>query len=266
MTHPREEHDLGFRHDLPRLVGRRSVVSFLGGLGLAAGSGLPAAAAQCFALPWETAGPYPGDGSNGRNGRTINALTHDGILREDLRSSFGPLMPVADGVDLELELVLVNAEDCSPLEDHAIYLWHCDAVGRYSLYDLPEANYLRGVGVTDSDGEVSFTTVVPGCYAGRWPHIHFEVFVSVDAAVNGENSVLTAQIALPELAAAQVYKTDNRYGESLARLRKSSIPSDNEFGDNTPNQLAQQTLVMTGDAEDGYVGTLTIPVDFGAAR
>jgi protocatechuate 3,4-dioxygenase beta subunit len=38
-------------------------------------------------------------------------------------------------------------------------------------------SYLRGVQVTDSNGQVTFTTIYPACYSGRWPHIHFEVFL-----------------------------------------------------------------------------------------
>lgn len=266
MCQSNADHDLGFHHDLPRLIGRRRIFALLGGVGLATAGGLPAAAAQCFALPWETAGPFPADGTNGRNGQGVNTLAQSGVVRADLRSSFGPMMPVADGVDLELELTLVNADGCTSLEDHAIYVWHCDANGRYSLYDLPDANYLRGVGVTDSDGEVSFTTIVPGCYAGRWPHIHFEVFESAEAAVSGQRSVLTAQIALPDMAAAEIYKTDARYADGIRNLRRVSMPADTVFRDNTPQQLAQQTLSMSGDPEDGYTGTLTIPVDFTADR
>jgi protocatechuate 3,4-dioxygenase beta subunit len=32
------------------------------------------------------------------------------------------------------------------------------------------------VQITDANGVVSFTSIFPGCYSGRWPHIHFEVF------------------------------------------------------------------------------------------
>lgn len=268
MSQPIDEHDLGFQHDLPRMIGRRRALRLLGGLGLAAAGGLPANAAQCFALPWETAGPFPADGSNGDagGGRALNILPQPGVVREDLRASFGAMMPVAEGVTLELELTLVSADGCTPLEDHAIYLWHCDAAGRYSLYDIPDANYLRGVGVADSDGELSVTTIVPGCYAGRWPHIHFEIFESVDAAVAGARSLLTSQIALPEMALAEAYRTEGPYAGALAALRRVSVPRDGVFRDSTPQQLAQQTLSMSGDAEDGYVGTLTLPVDLSADR
>lgn len=264
MNQPLEDHDLGFQHDLPRLIGRRRALALLGGAGLAAVGALPAEADVCFPLRWATAGPFPADGSNGHRGRTLNVLAQSGVVREDIRASFGPLTPIAEGVELKLELTLLDADGCAPLEDHAIYLWHCDANGRYSLYDRAEANYLRGVGVTDSDGEVSVTTIVPGCYPGRWPHIHFQVFENIDAAVAGPRSLLTGQIALPEMALAEVYRGSAPYAGALGTLRRLSIPRDTVFRDSTPQQLAQQTMSMSGDPEDGYTGSVTIPVDLKA--
>ncbi len=266
MTNHHDDHDLGLTHDLPRMMGRRRFLSVLGGLGLASTSGLPALAAECVALPWETAGPYPGDGTNARNGETINVLTQEGVIRTDLRSSFGTKSGSVDGVQMDLTLTLTNADGCTPLEGHAIYIWHCDTEGRYSLYDLPEANYLRGVGVADADGKVSFTTIVPGCYDGRWPHIHFEVFESIDAAISGKASVLTAQMALTEADAAAVYSQDARYPNGTRNLGRTSLSKDNVFSDNSAEQIAQQTIAMTGSPATGYNGTLTIPIDFDADR
>ena len=192
-----DDHDLGFANDFPQMISRRRLLALMGGVGLLSISGLPAVALDCVALPWETAGPYPADGSNVREGQLVNALAQEGVIRKDLRPSFGELTPIAEGVQLDLELTLVNADGCTPLAGHAIYIWHCDAAGLYSLYDTPDANYLRGVGVSDAEGKVRFTTIFPGCYDGRWPHIHFEVFETVQTAISGECSVLTAQIALP---------------------------------------------------------------------
>lgn len=268
MTHlhdDQHEHDLGFAHDLPRMIGRRRLVALMGGLGLVAVAS-PASALECLALPWETAGPYPADGSNVKDGQTVNALIQDGVIRSDLRASFGDYSGTADGLPLTIELTLQDAADCTPLAGHAIYLWHCDTDGDYSLYDIPDANYLRGVGVADADGKVTFTTIVPGCYDGRWPHIHFEVFKSVEAAVSGEASVLTAQIAMPEADVAAVYAADARYPSSTANLGRITLASDNVFGDNSEAEIVQQTLVMTGDTSTGYTGTVTIPVDFTAER
>ena len=268
MTHhdDHHDHDLGFAHDLPMMLGRRRLLTLMGGVGLVSLTGGAAAALECVALPWETAGPYPADGTNVKDGQVVNALTQEGIIRQDLRTSFGTLTQVADGLQLDIELTLVNADGCTPLEGYAIYLWHCDATGNYSLYDLTDANFLRGVGVADAEGKVRFTTIVPGCYDGRWPHMHFEVFESVSAAVSGEASVLTAQIALPEADSAAIYAADARYSNGTVNLGRITIASDNVFGDNSAEEIAQQTLAMTGDPASGYAGTVTIAVDLTAER
>jgi len=269
MAHNHDDHhahDLGFAHDLPRMVGRRRLLALMGGIGVVGLAGGPAAALECVALPWETAGPYPADGSNVKDGQVVNALTQDGVIRADLRTSFGTLTPVADGLQLDVELTLVDADGCTPLEGYALYLWHCDTTGKYSLYDLTDANYLRGVGVADAEGKVRFTTIVPGCYDGRWPHMHFEVFESVSAAVSGEASVLTAQIALPEADCAAVYAADARYSNGTTNLGRITIATDNVFSDNSAEEIAQQMLAMTGDPATGYAGAVTIAVDLTAER
>ena len=259
------DHDLGFSHDLPKMLGRRQMLTLLGAAGLSA-TALPAAAAACVALPWETAGPYPGDGTNAKNGSTINVLTQQGVIRHDLRPSFGAFTRKADGVQLDLQLALVGADGCTPLAGHATYLWHCDAEGKYSLYDVTDANWLRGVAVADADGMLSFTTLFPGCYDGRWPHIHFEIFTSIEAAVSGKEAILTAQIAMPEAEASAVYAADARYPSGTENLSHISIATDNVFSDNNPAQIAQQTVTLTGSVEGGYSGWVKIPVDFNADR
>ncbi|WP_217983297.1 hypothetical protein [Actibacterium ureilyticum] len=266
MTDDPHSHDLGFAHDLPRMLGRRRFLTVLGGLGLGAAGGAQAMANVLTALPWETQGPYPADGTVTRGGTAQNVLTEAGVIRRDLRPSFGALTPVAEGVQLDLDLRLANAADGAPLDGHAIYVWHCDTVGDYSLYDIEDANFLRGVGVADADGRVSFTTIFPGCYDGRWPHIHFEVFESAEAAVSGAASVLTAQMAFPEADCAAVYAADARYPNGTRNLGRITLSSDNVFADNTAAQLTQQTVALTGAPDTGYRGTLTIPVDFDAER
>ena len=264
--HGQDDHDLGFAHDIKHMVERRRLLALMGGVGAVALSGLPAAALECIALPWETQGPYPADGSNVRNGQVINALTEEGVIRQDLRSSFGQLTPVAEGTQLDLELTLVDADGCTPLPGYTIYIWHCDATGLYSLYDTPTANYLRGVGVADASGKVRFTTIFPGCYDGRWPHIHFEVFESVEKAISGDASVLTAQIALPEREAVNVYQSDARYSNGTTNLGRISIAADNVFGDNTAAEIAQQTLEISATTLNSLTGTVVIPIDFNAER
>ena len=208
---------------------------------------------QCATIPEETAGPYPGDGSNGKN-----ALTQSGVVRSDIRSSFAGASAVATGVPLTIKLKLADTSaSCATLAGYAIYLWHCDKDGNYSMYSSAVAseNYLRGVQATDSDGTVSFTTIFPGCYAGRMPHVHFEVYPSVATATSSTNKVKTSQLGFPDAPCDDVYATST-YASSKTNYANISFASDNVFSDGTSLQIAS----ATGDATSGYVATLQIGI------
>src|SRR5207253_804792 len=143
----------------------------------------------CGKIPEETAGPFPGEGSNGPN-----VLNQTGVVRSDIRPSFAGLSGTADGTPLAIALTLVSAATCAPLAGYAVYIWHCDRLGRYSLYSAgaTNQNYLRGVQAADANGKVAFTSIYPGCYAGRWPHIHFEVYRTLAAATSVTNKLATS--------------------------------------------------------------------------
>ncbi|WP_164020795.1 intradiol ring-cleavage dioxygenase [Pyxidicoccus trucidator] len=208
---------------------------------------------SCTRIPTETAGPYPGDGSNGPN-----VLTQTGIVRSDIRTSVGTGTATAGGIPLTVTLTLVNASGtCEPLQGYAIYLWHCDREGRYSLYSsgVTGENYLRGVQQTDANGQLTFTTIFPACYSGRWPHIHFEVYPSLASATASGNKVAVSQLALPKAPCDEVYATTG-YSASVSNLRQVSLSSDNVFSDGSDSQLA----AVTGNTTDGYVATLTVAI------
>jgi protocatechuate 3,4-dioxygenase beta subunit len=292
MTDPIHAH--GLRHDLPAmaaLLERRRALKWCAGAGtlaLVAGCGgesetagatttgatatapstpTPTAtgstsgtAAGCIADPTETSGPFPADGTNTASGLTSNALTATGVVRSDIRPSFlGSSTAVAPGVATTLTITLVNVNaTCAPLAGYAIYVWHCSAAGEYSLYDLPQESYLRGAGVTDANGQVSFTTVVPGCYAGRYPHIHFEVFSSLSTATGGRYASLISQLAIPAAVCDAVYADTATYGGSATNFARVSIASDGVFGDNSAAQIAQQTATMTGTPAIGYAANVIV--------
>ncbi|EJL77851.1 protocatechuate 3,4-dioxygenase beta subunit [Polaromonas sp. CF318] len=215
----------------------------------------------CIADPTETGGPYPADGTNSSSGATSDVLTASGIVRSDIRSSFISSSTVAPGVPLTLTLTLVNTNaSCAALSGYAIYLWHCDRSGLYSLYSAPTESYLRGVQVTDSAGQVTFTTIFPACYSGRWPHMHFEVFSSLATATVGTNSVLTSQLAMPSATCSAVYPNVTGYSASVSNFAAVSLASDNVFGDNSAAQIAAMTPTFAGSAAAGYTATATIGV------
>ena len=206
------ERDLGLHHDVDALRRR----------GLGAAAALTACAADSSVevaegeIPEETAGPFPGDGSNGPN-----ALTESGIVREDISSSFGSAAGVAAGVPLTLRFKVydLSGDEVTSMPGAAVYAWHCDRDGNYSMYDgeAVDENYLRGVQEADGEGWLSFTTIFPGCYAGRWPHVHFEVYESVDTATSASNKLRTSQLAFPQDVCDEVYASEG-YDESVANL------------------------------------------------
>ncbi|MEY2424470.1 MAG: hypothetical protein QOI61_42, partial [Actinomycetota bacterium] len=148
--------------------------------------------------PPETGGPYPADGTQGAS--KPNVLDDDGIVRRDLTRSFGDYSGSTDGTPLTTKLTVVKAGTGVAYAGAAVYLWHCDAKGLYSLYSQGAAdqNFCRGVQAADDNGELTFDTVFPGAYQGRYPHFHYEVFSSLDDAKSAGNRLLTSQIALPE--------------------------------------------------------------------
>jgi protocatechuate 3,4-dioxygenase beta subunit len=238
----------------------------LGGLALGLGGAALAAcgaragaqaAAACSATPTETRGPFPADGSNGRP-RRINVLGTEAVIREDIRPSFAGMQGRADGVPLELELKLVDARTCAPLAQHGVYLWHNDATGNYSLYDLPEVNYLRGLQLANRLGVLSFSTIMPGCYGGRYPHCHFELFSSAGPAQRGEAPLLVSQLAFPDAQCRAIYRDDARYGDSLRNLDRLPLERDFVFAD---TGAAGQLVAMSGDPAAGYRGTATIALN-----
>lgn len=215
----------------------------------------------CIKVPTETNGPFPSDGTNRLKGSVVNVLTDVGVVRSDIRSSFAGLKGTADGAQLDLTIRLVDVHQaCAPLEGHLVYIWSCDAHGRYSLYEIADCNYLRGAGVTDAGGAVTLTTIFPGCYAGRWPHIHFEIFASPKAARSGTESLLTSQFAFPEEACRALYGGGGAYSASSTNLGELSLASDGIFRDSTPEQLSAQTLKLTGDAVGGFTSEVIVGV------
>ena len=297
MSHtPHPDHDRGLEFDLATLLTRRRALGLALGAGAAAAltactpgtgqgttatttaaaasptssatagttaAGAPSATptvtraiAECgVEIPDETAGPFPGDGSNGPN-----VLEASGIVRRDITGNFGGVDSTrAEGVPLTLTLtILDNANGCTPLKGAAVYAWHCDKEGRYSMYDsgYEDANFLRGVQEADANGQVTFTTVFPGAYNGRWPHIHFEVFDSLSNISSTGRVLKVSQVALTEAACNDVYATD-AYATSRRNFPNTPLTRDTVFRD---DGAVHQLATMTGSAAAGYAAALNVTI------
>ncbi len=266
--------DQGLAFDVVTLLSRRRLLGLVGvgaaTLGLAAcgaDSGTAATASSSSAgasaaggeIPDETAGPYPGDGSNGPD-----VLGESGIVRSDIRDSFGEYTGTAEGVPMTLELTISDlANGGVPFEGVAVYVWHCSRDGGYSLYSegITDQNYLRGVQVADSAGLVRFTSVFPACYTGRWPHVHFEVYPDQASITDSTSAIATSQVALPQDVCDAVYATGG-YEASVATLARVGLDGDTVFGDDGG---VSQLATVTGSPTSGYTVRLAVGVDTGTA-
>ncbi|MBB5368528.1 MULTISPECIES: intradiol ring-cleavage dioxygenase [unclassified Janthinobacterium] len=222
----------------------------------AMGASEPVAGA-CAVIPEEMAGPYPADGTNTYGSSIINVLNQPGIVRSDIRSSFNGGTAVAAGVPLSIRLQLLNAgAGCASLAGYAIYLWHCDRYGRYSLYSsgLAGQNYLRGLQETDGNGMLAFTTIFPGCQPGTLPHVHLEIYPSLVQAASSSNRIKTSLLTFPMAAARKAYSASG-YETSLANLAQTGASAGT--GQGSSLQMAS----LTGNAIDGYVARLAVAVN-----
>ncbi|MBZ5738621.1 intradiol ring-cleavage dioxygenase [Nocardioides mangrovi] len=272
--------DQGARFDIATLVTRRRVLGVVGvgagALALAAcgsdssgssgsstasgstGSGSTGSGSTTSSttsdgeIPEETNGPYPADGTNG-----VNVLEESGIVRSDITSSLDGGTTV-DGVPLTFTFTLTDMVNDAPFEGAAVYVWHCDAQGLYSMYSegVEDETYLRGIQVADAKGQVTFQTIMPACYSGRWPHIHFEVYPDADSATTADNAIATSQVALPEDVLADIYALDT-YAGSAENLSQVSLDTDNVFSDGYDLELG----TFSGDVDSGFVGSLAVGVD-----
>lgn len=182
--------------------------------------------AACAVTPQETLGPYP-------------SLTD--LIRSDIRETNSGTV-----LTLTVKVVNVNAS-CAALSGANVEIWQCDAAGNYSEYGTQTAQtYLRGIQTTNSNGEVTFTTIYPGWYQGRATHIHVEV------AIGGVSKKAT-QIAFPESVNNTVYAT----GVYASRgANPMSNASDGIFADS----LSSELVTPVGTPTAGYAASFQVGI------
>jgi protocatechuate 3,4-dioxygenase beta subunit len=227
--------------------------------GVGVTTGTSATGGTCGVIPSETAGPYPAHDEQG-----INSLTLTGIERSDIRASLNAGAytgtAIATGLPLTLKIQLVDVTSgCTPLAGYAVYLWHCDKDGKYSMYSsgITSETYLRGVQETDANGWVTFQTIFPGCYDGRMTHMHFDIFPSVAQAIDNSYVVKTSQLSFPTATSSAIYNNVSGYSSSKTNFANISFATDNVFSDGTAYQIA---TVESGNVSSGFVSSLMVGV------
>lgn len=171
------------------------------------------------------------------------------------------------GVPLILRITIIDASTCKPLAGAAVDVWQADAVGHYSDESREGTlgqTWLRGVQLTDAHGLAKFTTIYPGFYSGRAPHIHVKVQVDgthSGSRYSGGHVSHNGQIFFPEALSTKVYRSSPYTQDANARTyRKSDRVYTSEHG-------SSSVLKVTGGSVSaGLRGTITMAVDTAASR
>lgn len=163
------------------------------------------------------------------------------------------------GIPLHLELRIIESGTCVPIPNARVDVWHADAEGLYSGYSgqglghdrsTDGESFLRGTQMTDRDGHVTFTSVYPGWYRGRTPHIHVKVFID-------EKRLATAQVYFPDEFSARIYTTYEPY-------KRRSIPDTTNDEDGIFRDGERDgggTVLAVNQDGDTVVAALLIGVD-----
>ena len=187
--------------------------------------GKPKQTAACWLTPEETEGPFYFDPN---------------LVRQNITEG-------KTGVPLHLTLNVVD-ENCNPLPNVLVDVWHTDKDGLYSGYgNTSGQTFLRGTQLSDAEGKVRFETIYPGWYPGRATHIHFKARTS-------QATYVTSQFAFPDSVNDAVYAT-----ESYADRGSNPISNaeDGIFHNATPQYLL---VTVAPDGQGGQNGTFTMGI------
>lgn len=183
---------------------------------------------SCVVRPQLTAGPFYVDTD---------------LLRSDIREDRAGAL-----LTLTFTVSQIIADECQMLEGAVVDVWHADAGGDYSgVGSLGEARFLRGIQRTDASGTAAFTTIYPGWYPGRTPHIHFKVRSSADSSSTYE---FTSQLFFDDDLSRRVYE-QAPYGERGAQNTMNAR-------DGIYARSGSELLLDVTEADEGYAATFNI--------
>ncbi|MGW3285537.1 intradiol ring-cleavage dioxygenase [Streptomyces sp. NPDC001002] len=205
-----------------------------------------ATSSVCTLTSEVTEGPYSLDGA---------------LIRADIRED-------KEGVEVQYTFTVVDQDnDCAPLADALVELWHCDALGEYSGFvgknghtEDDDGTFLRGGQMTDSSGQAAITSIWPGHYVSRAVHVHMRVHTDVtlaDGTYTGGTLVHTGQLFFDtdineEVQASSPY-SDNTTAET-------ALADDSVYDDGGAASGLLTLAALGSSVSDGYAATLTVGV------
>jgi protocatechuate 3,4-dioxygenase beta subunit len=162
---------------------------------------------------------------------------------------------------LTLNVSSIAKGACTPLAGAIVDVWQCDAAGVYSDAEDPRyfntvgKKFLRGHQITDRNGAVTFTTIYPGWYPQRTPHIHYKIRSPAPARSSYE---FTGQMYFDEGMSDRVYAKAPYIGRGK---RTVSNITDRIYN----RDSGRQSMLTVTSAKDGYAASFDVALDQGQA-
>ncbi|MFE7835990.1 intradiol ring-cleavage dioxygenase [Streptomyces sp. NPDC057474] len=275
-THQDPTQDAAGKHRRDKSVRRRRVL--IGGASVAAAGGL-AAAGLAAATTTESTATGSGtteSASASESASTstssvcvLNAEVTEGpyslegaLVREDIREE-------TEGFEVQYTFTVVDvANDCAPLANALLEIWHCDHLGEYSGFVggnghnyEDNGTFLRGGQTTDENGQCNITSIWPGHYVSRAVHVHMRVHTDVtltDDSYTGGEIIHTGQLFFDEAINEEIQAT-SPYSDNTTP--ETTLSNDSIYDDGGASSGLLTLTALGSSVSDGYKATITVGVD-----
>ncbi|MGW2884041.1 intradiol ring-cleavage dioxygenase [Streptomyces griseoruber] len=261
------------RHRLDKSVKRRRVL--IGGSAVAAAGGLAIAgiASADTSTSESSSSAAEAKASTSTSATsgvcTLNAEVTEGpyslegaLVREDIRED-------KEGFEVQYTFTVVDqANDCEPLADALVEIWHCDALGEYSGFvggnghaEEDNGTFLRGGQMTDENGQCSITSIWPGHYVSRAVHVHMRVHTEVtltDDSYTGGDIIHTGQLFFDPDINEEIQATSPY---SANTTKETALADDSIYDDGGASSGLLTLTALGSSVSDGYKATLTVGVN-----
>ncbi|MFJ3302098.1 intradiol ring-cleavage dioxygenase [Streptomyces sp. NPDC086549] len=263
---------LSGRHRRSKSVQRRRVLIGGGTVALAGGLAIAGIASADPVTSTESDTTAAADSSASTSATSVCTLTAEvtegpysldgALVREDIRED-------KEGVEVQYTFTVVDtANDCAPLADALVEIWHADALGEYSGFvgknhhtEDDDGTFLRGGVVTDSDGQAKITSIWPGHYVSRAVHVHLRVHTDVtltDDSYTGGTLVHTGQLFFdPDIN--ETVQASSPYSDNTGK--ETALADDTIYDDGGASSGLLTLTALGSGVSDGYKATLTMGVD-----
>lgn len=280
-TNPQNAHqnpaqDTNGKHRRDKNVQRRRVL--IGGASVAAAGGLAAAglaaantteSGTTSSTTADSATATESASSSASSVCVLNAEVTEGpysldgaLVREDIREE-------KEGFEVQYTFTVVDvANDCAPLANALLEIWHCDHLGEYSgfvggnghTYE-DNGTFLRGGQMTDESGQCSITSIWPGHYVSRAVHVHMRVHTDVtltDESYTGGEIIHTGQLFFDEAINEEIQAT-SPYSDNTTP--ETTLSDDSIYDDGGASSGLLTLTALGSSVSDGYKATITVGVD-----